>query len=183
MCKRGFRRFHKKVLAGKSRGATLVEAVIAIIVLGFIVMSIPPVMVLAIESQSRQNELRIGQSLTSSQFEFIKAQGYKWGNEPGNEYVRYDRVVPPLEGYDMSVWARPIDPDTHEYLPGGQDEGVQEIKVIVYSYRYAPPCDPSLDPTCNLEGEDVREILTSTDYKVERSLEISGYEINPPEEG
>ena len=178
MCKRGFRRFHKKVLAGKSRGATLVEAVIAIIVLGFIVMSIPPVMVLAVESQSRQNELRIGQSLTSSQFEYIKAQEYILGNTTG--YIRYTRVASPLEGYDMSVWARPIDPNTHGYLPSGQDEGVQEITVIVYSYRYAPPCDPSLEPACNWEGEDVREILTSTNYKVARGLEISGYQVNPP---
>lgn len=207
MWKRGFRRLKNTVFAGKSSGATLVEVVIAIVVLGLMVATIPPVMVLAFDSQSRQNELRIGQSLTRSQFEYIKAQEYIWGNETDIDEtehhmrVRYAEVGRPLESYGIRVLAEPIyinledpgDPYIGKCLRdiwyekfgeeyNGQDMGVQEIEVIVFGYRYAPPCDPD-DPGCDLEGEDVREILTSTDYKVARGLEVSGYEVNPLEGG
>jgi len=203
----GGKRLLCKIISGRSRGATLVEVVIAIVVLGLMVATIPPVMVLAFDSQSRQNELRIGQSLTRSQFEYIKSQEYIWGNttdtdETGRHMrVMYAEVGRSLESYGIVVLAEPIyinleDPEDpyigkrlryiwyekfgEEY--SGQDWGVQEIEVIVFGYRYAPPCDPD-DPGCDLMKDDVREILRSTDYKVARGLEISGYEVNPTEEG
>jgi len=184
MWKLGFRRLKNTLFAGKSRGATLIEVVIAIVVLGFIVAAVAPAMVLISDAQVRQNQVRVAQSLTSSQFEYIKSQYYIPGNdsslfdtETGYRRVKYLEVARdgPLAGYGMQVWAYPIDPQSHERLVDvwfsrygtaydGQDEGVQEIEIKVYGYRY--------------EYGDADYILKTVDYKVDRSLQIAGYTIS-----
>lgn len=181
MWKRGGRRFLSRIFGGGSSGATLIEMVIAVVVLGLMSASIPPVMVLMADSGFRQNELRIAQDLTRSQFEYIKAQDYRWGNEteidPGSgchKRVVYDLLdmSGPLGSYGIRVLAWPIDPVTHvrfcdisqEDCCNGRDEGVQEVEITVFGWR--------LDP----EG-DVKYILMTTNYKVDRSLEIQGYEV------
>ena len=134
----------------------------AVMGLAFIVAAVTPVMVLIVNTQVRHDEEQIANNLTRAQFEYVKSQEYSWGNESWP--VTYDVVVPDVQyGFDVDVW--PIDPVTHIHLGPGLDEGVQEITITIYGY--------SLDP----EGEP-KYLLSTTDYKVSRSLAITGYEVS-----
>jgi len=140
----------------------MIEIAIAIVLLSFIVAAVTPVMVLIVNTQVRHDEEQIANNLTRAQFEYIKSQEYKWGYE--NWPVTYDVVVPDVRyGVDVDVW--PIDPDTHAALDPGLDEGVQEITISVYGY--------SLDPQ-----DEPKFLLRTIDYKVARSLAITGYEVS-----
>ncbi|MDY6892913.1 MAG: type II secretion system protein [Chloroflexota bacterium] len=117
------------------RGATLIEVVISIVVLGLITASVPALMVLMVDAEFKRNEQRIVESLTRMQIEYIKSTEYIYGNatSPNPEYG----LVPvPNASYAIDVIAHPIriDPLTqaHTALPSGQDEGIQEIMVSVY---------------------------------------------------
>jgi len=71
------KKLFKRALGGGSRGATLIEVVIAVVVLGLLVAAIPTAMVVVINAQTRQNEVRVAESLTRSELEYIKAQNYR----------------------------------------------------------------------------------------------------------
>jgi prepilin-type N-terminal cleavage/methylation domain-containing protein len=171
---------YKKIFCGTSRGFTLVEVVIAIVVLGMMVAAIPTSMIVISNAQFRQNESRIGENIARSQFEYIKAQPYIWGNETSindqtgkHERVSYDSIdlTGELESYGIRVLAEPIDPVTRERLRDiygeaydGQDGGVQEIEITVFGWR-------------NDEEGDARYIFRIINYKVAREFEISGYTV------
>jgi len=165
------RGFLKRALFSNSMGATLVEVTIAVVVLGLITASVPPVLVMISSSQMRHYEHKIAEDLTRNQLEYIKSTAYKWGNETGidpitgkHKPVRYEWVVPPDENYGIEVLAQPVDPDTLGYLPLGEDTGIQEITVTIYGYSRSP-------------DDDWRWILKTTDLKVARSVYIEGFGI------
>ncbi len=118
-----------------TKGVALVEVVIAVVVLGLITASVPPVMVLITNAEFRRNEQKVGESLTRNQIEYIKSASYIAGNDTNPE-PEYALVPVPNETYDIEVMAVPItiDPVTREHteLPEGEDEGIQEITVRVY---------------------------------------------------
>ncbi len=109
----------------------------AVVVLGLITASIPPVMVLITNAEFRRNEQKVGESLTRNQIEYIKSGSYIAGNDTNPE-PEYALVPVPNETYEIEVVARPVhvDPDQpdhpHSYLAPGEDEGIQEITVRVY---------------------------------------------------
>ena len=118
----------RKALLGSSRGATLVEVVIAVVVLGLITASVAPVLVLITKSQFSWSEQRVAESLTRNQIEYVKVAAYIPGYETLPQYAE----VPRPDTYDIVIVAQPIDPVTKLPLASGQDEGIQEITVSIY---------------------------------------------------
>jgi type II secretory pathway pseudopilin PulG len=135
-----------------SRGATLVEAVIAIVVLGLITSSVPPVLIMLNNQQYRWNEQTVAESLVRTQIEYIKGCPYIYGNATVPNPV-YPTVPVPSDGYVINVIARPIiitplpaptptpgpspaPTPVHQYVdftqPGASDVGIQELTVQVY---------------------------------------------------
>ena len=123
-----------KALFRGAKGAALVEVVIAVVVLGLITASVPPVLLLINDAEFKRNEQAVAESLTRNQIEYIKSTSYIAGNAT-NPQPEYALVPVPNKTYDIEVTARPIhvDPYTqeHSYL-AGVDEGIQEIMVKVY---------------------------------------------------
>lgn len=143
-----------------SRGATLVEVVIAIVVLGLITSSVPPVLILLNNSQFKWNEQTVAESLIRTQFEYIKGSPYIYGNATmaNTEYYKTVldtdgnmTVLVPDEDYRIDVIARPVvilpaptpspmpspaPTPIHQYVdfnqPDAKDVGIQEITVEVY---------------------------------------------------
>lgn len=143
----------QKALFRRGMGATLIEVVISIVVLGLITASVPPLLVLMVDAEFKRNEQRIAESMTRMQIEYIKSAEYVYGNvtNPNPEYVS---VPVPNQSYAIDVIAQPIriDPVTqvHMVLPSGQDEGIQEIIVGVYHIDMSNP------------------VLRTRNYKVDR---------------
>jgi len=148
MWKLGFRRLKNTVFAGKSRGATLIEVTIAVVVLGLLLASIPAAIVVSINTQHRQYETRVAESLSRSQLEYIKARDYVAGSG-----FPYGPRLDPIDNFVVTYWAEEL------------QQGVQLITVSVYRSEVL---DPERPPPA---------ILETTNYKVDSSLEISGYEI------
>ncbi len=160
-CSRIFKAM-RKVAAGRSRGATLTEIVIAIVVLSFVVASIPTAMIVVHNMQAQQDERRVAEFLTRNQLEYIKSQCYIWGNVTGDcEYQRMNCQGYPIcydtveftENYHLEVIAIPIDPITYEPLPEQSgpyvnDQGIQEITIRVMKPGQTTP------------------VLVTTNYKV-----------------
>jgi len=143
-----------KALCRDTRGLTFVEIVVALIVVGLLVGSVPPAMIAIMNAQTRQEEKRIAEILTRNQFEFVKSQPYSWGNI---SHPYYDEVPAPTESFIINVDAMPVYPDTYlPILPNG-DLGIQQITITVYGYHLQ-----SEDP------EDLKPLLTTRNYKVWR---------------
>ncbi|TET14509.1 MAG: hypothetical protein E3J81_06540 [Dehalococcoidia bacterium] len=118
----------RKALFSNSSGATLVEVVIAVVVLALITASVAPVLLLITKSQFSWTEQRVAESLTRNQIEYIKVATYI----PGNETLpQYAEVPTPDDTYHIDIVAQPVDPTTREPLVAG-DEGIQEITVSIY---------------------------------------------------
>ena len=123
-----------RTISGRSGGFTLIEVTVAIVVLSLVVATIPPLMVMVIKSEFRQNEHRIAESMTRSQMEFIKSQSY---TEAGNCTAEpYDTIPPPNDTYEIKTIACPVQVDTStgavSLLPDGPDGGIQEITVEIW---------------------------------------------------
>ena len=149
MWKHGKQIFRKSIRRS-SRGATLVEVVIAIVVLSLITASVPPVLIMLNNSQFRWNEQTVAESLVRTQIEYIKGSPYIYGNATVPNPV-YTTVPVPGDGYRIDVIARPVlilpaptpspmpspaPTPIHQYVdfiqPGAKDLGMQEITVEVY---------------------------------------------------
>ena len=154
------KKLFKRALGGGSRGATLIEVTIAVAVLGMLLASIPAAMIVNINAQHRQYETRVAESLTRSQFEYIKAWPYlaytDWGTS-----APYGLPLPQFENYIVDYNPVPVDLDGQPLGSGYADIGVQKITVTVYRDTRV----------------GTKFLLETTNYKVDRSLEISGYEI------
>ncbi len=97
----------RKSLHSSSRGATLVEVVIAVVVLGLITSSVPPVLILLNNSQFKWNEQTVAESLVRTQIEYIKGCPYISGNATVPNPV-YTTVPVPSDGYQIVVEAIPL---------------------------------------------------------------------------
>jgi len=160
------------------RGSTYIEVLIAVVVLGFMTASVPPVLVYVSDAEFKRNEKEIAENVTRNQFEYVKNEEYLWANdedlwdEVEDRYrrVRYTEVATP-SSYNVQVIVEPIDPDsidpgTGEYsmLPNGQDYGIQRVTVTVFGYR--------LDPDDNLKW-----LMKTQDYKIARDTLLDEYDI------
>ena len=155
----------RRVLFRSSGGFTLVEVVIAILLLALVVGGVLTTMVVVFNMQTHQDQQRIAEYLTRNEFEYIKAQPYIWGNVTSSPTQKgypplYDQV-PSTENYYLAIVAIPIYTSGENYgeplpvLPGPrvEDQGIQEIIISVYS---------------GLKAENSTPILVTTNYKVAR---------------
>ena len=122
-------------LRRRSLGATLVEVVISLVVLGLLTATVPPVLILVTNAEYKRDERRVAEALIRMQMEYIKSAEYiyDYGTEP--ELV-YSVVPVPNGSYLVNVDVVPvsIDPETHAHTPVAPelDEGIQEVTVEVY---------------------------------------------------
>ncbi len=114
--------FRSRGASRPSRGFTLLEVVIGVAVLGLILASIPPVLLMITHAQYSWNEQRIAESLVRNQVEYLKVTDYDSGIEP--EYPSILKLQPDLADgtYRIDVEASSIDGDNH----------LQEIIIEVY---------------------------------------------------
>lgn len=133
------RLIRRKTFHGSSRGATLVEVLIAIAILGLITSAIMPVLLMLNKAEFKWTEQTVAESLIRTQVEYIK--GCSYIDRDGNltdPWSPYATVPPPDPSYEIEVVAQPIHIDTstnpsgHTYLSLGDDEGIQEIQINIY---------------------------------------------------
>ena len=152
------RLIRRKTLRGSSRGATLVEVLIAIAVLGLITSSILPVLLMLNKAEFKWTEQTVSESLIRTQVEYLKGCPYIYGNATVPE-PPYAIVPSPDPSYEIEVIVKPIhvdpsiiDPETgeiaHTPLDPGQDEGIQEVTINIYHVD--------------------RLVISAKNYKVER---------------
>ena len=149
---------------GHELGASLIEVVIAIVVLGLVVASIPTAIIAVHNFQSRQRELRYAENLARSEFEYIKSQPYKPGNS--TLFNRFpspyeDQTVMQAEDYSrlggtyfVNNYVYFVNPTTNERFLAtpqsiGNESGIQEIVIWIWGVR----------------GTDYVPIYTLSDYK------------------
>ena len=160
---KSFRKAHcRRALLRSSGGFTLVEVVIAILLLALVVGGVLTTMVVVFNMRTHQDQHRIAEYLTRNEFEYIKAQPYIWGNVTSSPTQKgyppdYDQV-PSTENYYLDIVAIPIGNVTYQplpVLPGPivEDEGIQKIIISVYS---------------GLKTENSAPVLVTTNYKVAR---------------
>lgn len=134
-----------------AQGVTYVEVLISIIVLGLITASVIPALLVINKTEFTRNEQRVAESLTRNQLEYIKSTPYIYGNAT-DPYPDYTEVPVPDATYDIELSVQPVTINTetqeHEYLPAGQDEGIQEITVQIYHVE--------------------KKVLETKNYKVDR---------------
>jgi type II secretory pathway pseudopilin PulG len=139
-------------------GASLIEVVIAIVVLGLVVASVPVAIMAVHNFQARQRELRYAENLARSEFEYIKSQPYIpaiLGNttefEPNPLFNRFpspylDQTVmkaeePQLGGtYFVNNYVYFVNPTTNEKFLAtpqsiGNESGIQEILIRIWGVR------------------------------------------------
>jgi type II secretory pathway pseudopilin PulG len=155
----------RRVLLRSSVGFTLVEVVIAILLLALVVGGVLTTMVVVFNMQTRQDQQRIAEYLTRNEFEYIKAQPYIWGDVTSSPtqkgYPPYYDPVPSTENYYLDIVAIPIYASGEKYGeplpvlfgPRVEDQGIQEIIISVYS---------------GLKTENSAPVLVTTNYKVAR---------------
>ena len=152
------------------KGVSLIEALIALAILGVIAIAFLGGLMTSLKAVSIADERSTAQSLAQSQMEYVKSLNYT-DADPGSE-VTYNKTAGIPQGYYVRGLHRegytstginfthtsediigvPWDPDngTASY----NDTGIQKITVIIYHpYDAAHP--------------DVR-VLTLADYKVRR---------------
>ena len=144
-----------KARSGNERGSTFVEVLVALVVLGIVVASVPPAIILSTKAVFAQKEQTIAENLSRNQIEYVKNCPYISGVDgpwDGDGYPDYDEVPVPDGSYKVTVRVRPlhVTPGSmlHTYLPPFEDEGIQEITV-------------------EIEHVD-KLVLTTKCYKVER---------------
>ena len=149
-----------KVITGKSEGVTLIEALIALAILGVVAVAFLNGLFVTLHSVLIAHEHSVAQSLATSQLEYVKDQPY--GNCTGIPYVVYDTIEldsPEYSDYDIkgmdvngttvdNIIGIPFNPDTGEVCYP-DDMGIQSVTIRIYHSDDTP-------------------LLTLTDYKVWR---------------
>jgi type II secretory pathway pseudopilin PulG len=147
-------------------GASLIEVVIAIVVLGLVVASVPAGVIAAINFQAREREVRIAENLARSEFEYIKSQPYIPGNS--SLFNRFpspylDQDVMQAEEYRLggsyfvNNYVYFVSLTTGEKFLAtpqsiGNESGIQEIVIKVWGVR----------------GGNYVSLYDTSDYKINR---------------
>ena len=121
------------------RGQTLLEVLIAIVILGMI--AVPFLTALSVSSRAIMvaDDKTAAESLARSELEYVKNSDYNW---TGFHY-ELPGTPPPLTwpnhtldacyvGYSVNVTGVPINSSTGDPLSPGKDLHIQKITVVVY---------------------------------------------------
>ncbi len=128
------------IFGANESGVTLIETTVALAVLGIIAVSIFTGLSTASKSTFTADQRNTAQSLAQSQTEFVKHSDYINFSDFGHEDYG---LIAASDGYGVESLTIPINPDTGEALPSGQDLGLQKIIVTVGHYG---------DSVCTLES-------------------------------
>ena len=124
------------------KGQTLVEVLIAIVILGMV--AVPFLTALSVSSRAIMvaDDKTVAESLARSELEYVKESPYNWtgfsyeipatpDNPPPWDLSRI-ALDDCYAGYSVNVTGVPIDPDTAAPLAPGEDLHIQGITVVVY---------------------------------------------------
>ena len=119
------------IFGGNESGVTLIETALAVAVLGIISVCFFTGMSTASKSTFTVDQRNTAQSLAQSQTEFVKDSDYiNFSDEEHGDYG----LIEVSSGYSLESLTIPVNPDTGEALPAGQDLGLQKIIVTVAHY-------------------------------------------------
>ncbi len=142
-----FRKVTKK-LRGNESGVSMLETLVALAILGLVAVVFLGGLTGVARATLISDEQATAESLARSEIELVKSQDYiNYAVLDHEEYVGLELEKVPAS-YSVEITAVPIDPDTGQPLPSGQDNDIQKIIVTV-----------------NRNDEPV---LTVEDYKVNR---------------
>jgi type II secretory pathway pseudopilin PulG len=128
------------ILGANESGVGLIETAVALAVLGIIAVSVFTGLSTASKSTFTADQRNTAQSLAQSQVEFVKDSDYINFSDFGHDDYG---LIAAADGYSIESLTIPINPDTGEALPSGQDLGLQKIVVTVEHYG---------DSVCTLES-------------------------------
>jgi prepilin-type N-terminal cleavage/methylation domain-containing protein len=157
-----------KAFRGRSRGFTLVEVVIAMLLLGIIGMAVLTSLSYASTVLIIADRRATAESLAKTQMEYVKSQPYITVNQTGGT-ATYLTITDIPDGY--AVWSENRTPpggdvpgavgipwDSGNNTAASEDSGLQKIKLIVtyYILRY---------DTTTQQSTQVGKNFTLEDYK------------------
>lgn len=111
-------------LKGSETGATLIETLVALALLGIISVAFLSGLATAAKATFIADEQATAESLARSQIEYVKNQDYINYDDPDHEDYE-EAETPTGSNYSVEIDAIPIDPET------GQAQGIQKITVTV----------------------------------------------------
>jgi prepilin-type N-terminal cleavage/methylation domain-containing protein len=114
----------RKAFPGSSRGFTLIEVVIAMLLLGIIGVAILSSLSYASTVLISVDRRATAESLAKSQMEYVKNQPYDDINNPP-QYIPLPEIP---DDYDIVITAERLDPNNDGTA---NDDGVQQITVII----------------------------------------------------
>ncbi|MCJ7791593.1 MAG: type II secretion system GspH family protein [Dehalococcoidia bacterium] len=128
----------RKAFPGSSRGFTLIEVVIAMVLLGIIGVAVLSALSYASSVLIIVDRRATAESLAKSQMEYVKNQSYN-STQPGG-IATYEEITPIPDGYTIGSFNRddeivedvigiPWDSGNNTALY--EDNGLQKIKVII----------------------------------------------------
>ena len=132
------------------KGFSLIEVLVSLMILAMIGLAFLSALATSSRATLIMDERTTAKNLACSQMEYVKSQDYiDYADLYHGEYVGLETVLASYPAsYSVEITAVPIDPDTGQPLPSGQDNDIQKIIVTV-----------------NRNDEPV---LTVEDYKVNR---------------
>ena len=132
----------RRAFPGSSRGFVLIEALIAIALIGIVVVAILGALSTTSKTVSLADERTTAESLARMQMEYIKGQGY---NSTGSLLTlpTYQKIGNIPQGY--SIWSVAsnsstivisanivgIPWDSQNNKPAGKDDGLQKIALVI----------------------------------------------------
>lgn len=140
-----FRKVTKK-LRGNESGVSILETLVALAILGLVAVAFLGGLTGVARATLISDEQATAESLARSEIEHVKSQDYiDYAVLDHEEYVGSEAVP---ASYSVEITAVPINPNTGQPLPSGEDDNIQKITITV-----------------NRNDEPV---LTVEDYKVKR---------------
>jgi len=119
---------HLSVFRGAERGVTLVETLVALALMGIIAAAFLGGLATVSKATFIVDEQAMAENLARSQMESVKSQSYISYANP--DHGNYGLITAP-DGYSVEITVVPVDPNTGQPLPSGQDNGMQKITAIV----------------------------------------------------
>ena len=119
----------RKTLRGSSRGVTLIEVLVALVIFGIIAIVFAGGLGTASKAVFTADVRTNAESLARTQMEYVKSQEYIDYSESGHE--DYDPITPP-EGYEIAVTADELNDGLQKITVTVSHEGRQVITLEGY---------------------------------------------------